>query len=155
MGIKINDKAVDFNLKDKDGIAYSLKDFSEDFLVIYFYPRDSTPGCTVEAVEFTSDLKKFENSNAKIIGISGGDEKSKKKFCENHSLKLLLLSDPDFKISKAYGSYGTKKFFGLKRGILRKTFILDSKRKVIKIYDKVKAAGHSEEVLGYIKSLQG
>ena len=150
--LKINDVAFDFKLKDKSGKFYSLKDIKGDHKIIYFYPKDDTPGCTIEAQAFTIDLNKFNKINAVIIGISGGDENSKRKFCEKYDLKILLLSDPDFNICRKYNVYGEKSFMGNKfLGIKRTTFVLDKNDRVIKIYENVKPEGHSEEVLKFLK----
>tara|TARA_Y100000310_G_C20689623_1_gene821372 strand:+ start:376 stop:834 length:459 start_codon:yes stop_codon:yes gene_type:complete len=152
--MKLEDKAPNFSLKDKNGKFHSLKDIKSKYIVIYFYPRDSTPGCTVEANEFNKYLNQFKNLNTTIIGISGGDEKSKTKFCDTHNLKFTLLSDTEYKVSNKYGVYGEKSFMGKKfMGISRITFILDKNKKIIKIYDKVKPLIHSNEVLEFIKSL--
>lgn len=145
-------KAPDFKLKDKEGNVYSLKDFDEEFKVVYFYPKDDTPGCTIEANGFSKMADEFEEAGAKIIGISGGDEKSKKKFCDKYNLGILLLSDTDFSVSNKYGVYGEKSFMGRKyMGISRVTFVLDASNKVIKVYDKVKPLGHAKEVLDFVK----
>lgn len=148
------DTAPEFSLKDKDGTVHSLASLDEDFLVIFFYPKDNTPGCTIEARAFTKDLEKFSKVGAKLIGISGGDEKSKAKFCSAHKLKVLLLSDPDFSVSKAYGAFGEKSFMGKRyKGIFRKTFVLGKEGKILHIFDTVKPLGHSKEVFEYIKGL--
>lgn len=147
-------KAKNFTLKDKDGKEHALNDIKADYIILYFYPKDNTPGCTVEAIEFSKYLKEFEKLGAKIIGISGGDERSKKKFCEKHNLKVLLLSDPDFSVAKAYGAFGKKKFMGREyEGIYRYTFLLDKDKNIIKEYKKVKPAEHAKEVLRDIKEL--
>jgi peroxiredoxin Q/BCP len=146
-------KAPAFTLQDKDGVKHSLSKVEAEWVVLYFYPKDNTPGCTIEAKSFSSELKKFEKLNALPIGISGGDNTSKQKFCSKHSLRSLLLSDPDFSIAKKYGVYGPKQFMGKKfDGISRVTFILDAKRKVVKVFDKVKPAEHVAEVLAYLKA---
>ena len=146
-------KAINFLLKDKEGREHSLEDINSDYIVLYFYPKDSTPGCTIESQEFTQDLDKFRKLNISIVGISGGNEESKKKFCERYNLRIILLSDSDFSVSKKYGVYGEKSFMGKKfMGIKRTTFILDKNRNIIKTYENVKPAGHSEEVLEFIKS---
>lgn len=148
-------KAKNFKLKDKDGKEHTLNKIEANFTVVYFYPKDNTPGCTVEAIEFSKDLKKFEKLGATIIGISGGDEKTKTKFCEKHDLKVILLSDPDFEISKKYGAYGLKKFMGREYdGIYRYTFLLDKNKNIIKKYEDVKPAQHSKEVLNDIKNFE-
>lgn len=153
---KEGQKAPAFSLRDKDGETYSLKSIESEWLVVYFYPKDNTPGCTTEAVEFSKLLKKFEELGASVIGISGGNDKSKARFCDKHKLKVTLLSDPDFKVAEKYGSYGEKKFMGKTIvGIHRKTFVLDPDRRIAKIFDSVKAAGHAKEVLSTLKELQG
>ena len=150
--LKIGDKAPDFKLKDKEGKAQSLG--KSKYKVVYFYPKDNTPGCTIEAKEFTSDLKEFEKLNIQVIGISGGDEKTKTKFCDKHNLKILLLSDIDFSVSKKYGVYGKRKFMGIEYlGISRITYVLDKSNKVIQVYDKVNPKNHSKEVLYFIQTL--
>lgn len=152
--IKEGTRAPNFELLDKDGIPHSPKSFKEKYLVVYFYPKDDTPGCTLEAQGFTAQLKKFQKLNTAVVGISGGDEKTKATFCKKFDLEVLLISDADFKVAKSYDSYGKKKFMGREyTGILRKTFVLDDKRNIVKIYDDVKADGHAEEVLEFIKTL--
>lgn len=147
-------KAPTFNLKDKDGVAHTLSSFKSNFVVIYFYPKDNTPGCTLEAQDFSRLLPQFKKAKAEVVGISGGDEKSKTKFCEKHKLNVLLLSDPEFSVSKAYNAYGQKKFMGRNfQGIFRSTFVLNKKREIIKVFEQVKAAGHAEEVLKFVCSL--
>ena len=151
--LKEGEQAPDFSLRDKDSNIHSLSEINSDHVVIYFYPKDSTPGCTIEAQEFSKDIEEFDKLNIKIIGISGGDEKSKTKFCEKHDLKILLLSDSDFSVSNNYGVYGEKSFMGRKyMGISRWTFVLNKDHKIIKIYDKVKPAEHSQEVLEFIRN---
>lgn len=154
MTLKENQKAPEFVLKDKDGGIHKLSNIKANYVVVYFYPKDDTPGCTIEANEFTSMLDNFKNLNTEIIGISGGDEESKKKFCEKHNLKINLLSDSNFKIAKKYGVYGEKSFLGKKFfGIKRTTFILDKNRKIIKIYENVKADGHAQQIFDFVKGL--
>ena len=152
--IDVGKKALAFNLPDKDGSKVSLKDVDTDYVILYFYPKDNTPGCSVEAKGFEKIKTKLKNANATVIGISGGDEKTKTKFCEKQGLSITLLSDTDFKISEKYGVYGEKKFMGKTyMGISRTTFLLDKNRKVIKRYDKVKPLTHPSEVLADIKSM--
>ena len=125
-------KASNFSLKDKDGKAHSLNWENTKYTVLYFYPKDNTPGCVMEAKEFNKDLNKFKEIGASIIGIGGGNETSKSKFVSKHKLKLLLLSDPDFKVSTKYGVYGEKAFMGKKyMGISRVTFVLDQDKKIM------------------------
>ena len=148
-------KAPQFKLEDKDGTLVNLKDVAGEFTVIYFYPKDNTPGCTIEAKRFSSDLKKFEKLATSIIGISGGDQKSKTSFCKKHKLSVLLLSDTDFTVSKKFGVYGEKTFMGRKSfGIHRATFLLDKSLKIVKVYEKVTPDTHSKEVLADITKLR-
>ena len=150
--LKGGEQAPDFSLRDKDSNIHSLSEINSDYVLIYFYPKDNTPGCTIEAQEFNKDIEEFNELDTTIIGISGGDEKSKTKFCEKHDLKILLLSDSDFSVSNNYGVYGEKSFMGRKyMGISRWTFVLNKDHKIIKIYDKVKPAEHSQEVLKFIR----
>jgi thioredoxin-dependent peroxiredoxin len=152
MALKINEIAPKFNLKDKDGKYYRLEDFKNKIIVLYFYPKDSTAGCTIEAIAFSKSITKFEKLDAQVIGISGGDERTKEKFCKRFNLKVLLLSDSDFKISKKYKVYGKKSFLGKHFfGIMRVTYILDKNKKVIKVFEKVKPFNHANEVLKFIK----
>lgn len=144
-------KAPNFTLKDKDGVAHSLSDITAKHICLFFYPKDNTPGCTIEAKEFTAQHTQFKKTDCAVIGISGGDEKSKAKFCEKNDLDVLLLSDSDFKTSKAYKSYGEKQFMGRTyNGIFRKTFILGADRTVVKVFDEVKPEGHASEVLEFL-----
>ena len=150
--VKVGEQAPDFSLRDKGGEIHSLNEVNSDYVIVYFYPKDNTPGCTIEAKDFSRDIEKFDKLNTTIIGISGGDEKSKTKFCEKQNLKILLLSDSDFSVSNNYRVYGEKSFMGRKyMGISRWTFVLNKNHKIIKIYDKVKPGIHSEEVLDFIK----
>jgi len=151
----LNKKSPTFKLKDKDGTIHELSKIKSDYTIVYFYPKDNTPGCTLEAKEFSKLLPEFKKLKTEIIGISGGDEKSKSKFCEKNRLSIILLSDPDFKVSTTFGVYGKKKFMGKEYfGISRTTFILDKNKKIIKIFENVKPIGHAKEVLEFIKSLK-
>ena len=152
--LDVGDKAPDFSLKDKDGKVHSLAGIESKYVVVYFYPKDDTPVCTIEANEFNQNLSEFKKLDTTIIGISGGDEKSKTKFCKEHDLNLLLLSDPDFSVCTKYGVYGEKNFMGrIFMGINRITYILDKNNKVLKVYEKVNPKGHAEEIIELIKTL--
>jgi peroxiredoxin Q/BCP len=137
-------RAPDFKLKGTDGKTYSLSDFTGKYVVLYFYPKDDSTGCTIEAKGFNKAQENFKKLNAVVIGISKDSIDSHKKFCDKYSLKFLLLSDPDNKVIKEYGAYGDRGAFGV--GTLRKTFIIDKKGNVIKIFNKVRALGHEKEV---------
>ncbi|PIZ50706.1 thioredoxin-dependent thiol peroxidase [Candidatus Woesearchaeota archaeon CG_4_10_14_0_2_um_filter_33_13] len=152
--LKEKKNAPNFVLKDKDAKEWELKKIKSKYVVLYFYPKDNTPGCTIEALLFNKYLSDFKNLDVTIMGISGGNEKSKTKFCDKHKLKLLLLSDMDFSVAKIYGVYGEKSFMGKKyTGIERSTFILDKNQKIIKVYFRVNPSGHAKEVLDYISTL--
>lgn len=155
MKLKEGKKAPDFKLSDKDGEIHSLKSLKADNVVLYFYPKDDTPGCTVEAIAFEKDLPKFKKLKTEVIGISGGTDKTKEKFCKKHGLEsLLLLTDREFETAKAYDSFGEKTFMGRKyEGIFRNTFVLDKDRKISKIFEKADPKTHTAEVLDYLKSL--
>lgn len=155
MVLEVGKKAPAFNLPDKDGVKHALKNVNTNYTVVYFYPRDNTPGCTVEAKTFTTYKSRFDKAGISIIGISGGDEKSKTKFCLNNKLKILLLSDADGKIGTKYGVYGEKKFMGKTFiGFKRMSFLLDKNKKIIKVYEKVKSAQHPKEILKDVKELK-
>ncbi len=150
--LKEGSKAPEFSLKDKDAQVISLKDMSTKYVVVYFYPKDDTPGCTIEANLFSQKKEEFDRLGAAIIGISGGDEKTKTKFCEKHNLQITLLSDPDFSVSKSYGSFGRKKMMGKEfDGIFRNTFILDEGHAIIKVFRNVNPKNHVDEVLSFLK----
>lgn len=152
--LKVGQTAPKFSLKDKDGKAHSIGALKADFTVLYFYPKDDTPGCTLEAKEFSQSLPKFKSRNVNVVGVSGGNEKTKANFCKKYSLKIPLVSDPNFKVSKSYGAYGMKKFMGRSfQGIFRKTFLVDKTGKIARIFDSVKPEGHAEEVLAAIDAL--
>jgi len=152
--MKEGDSAPDFILKDRLNQEHQLSKINR-IKVVYFYPKDNTEGCTIEAKEFSSYLKDFEKEKVAIIGVSGGDNKTKEKFCVDHNLKHVLLSDTDFSVSKKYDLYGEKSFMGRKYlGINRTTLILDKNNKILKMYENVKPLGHAKEVLNFIKSLK-
>jgi thioredoxin-dependent peroxiredoxin len=153
-GLSIGDVAPAFTLTDHAGEAHSLKTIKTAFTVVYFYPKDSTPGCTIEAIEFSALIKKFIKADATVLGISGGSDKTKSKFCEKHSLSVTLLSDTDFSVSDAYGVFGEKKFMGRTyNGIDRVSFLLDAKKRILKVYTTVKPKEHAEEVLQDVLAL--
>ncbi len=152
--LKIGQSAPRFSLKDKDGYTHTLDQPKAEYTVLYFYPKDDTPGCTLEAKEFSQYIEKFAARNVRVVGVSGGDEKTKAKFCKKYSLKVPLVSDTDFKVAKSYGAYGTKQFMGRTfQGIFRKTFLVDKAGKIAHIFDTVKPEGHAQEVLAAIEAL--
>lgn len=154
MKVQLGDN-ISFNLEDKDGARHTLssQDTSEDFKVLFFYPKDNTPGCTIEAKGFSDLQTEFATLNTRLIGISGGDQKSKQKFCDKHDLQVLLLSDTDYALTKSLGIYGPQKFMGkVFQGISRVTLVLNKSNRVIKIFDKVQYRTHPAEALKFIKS---
>jgi len=144
--------APDFLLADERGTLHSLKDYKGSWLVLYFYPKDDTPGCTVEACSLRDAHDAITALGAKTIGISCDDTTSHEKFKAKHTLNFTLLSDPNKKTIDAYGAWG-KKMFG-KEGILRKTFIINPKGVVVKVYGRVTPLGHGEQVVEALKTLQ-
>jgi len=146
--LKIGDKAPEFTGKDQDGNIISLNDFKGEKLVLYFYPKDNTPGCTAEACNLRDNYHKFLSAGYNIVGVSKDPEKSHKLFKEKHSLPFTLISDSDLSILKAYESWGKKKFLGREfEGVLRRTFVIDENGLISDIIDKVNTADHSSQIL--------
>jgi peroxiredoxin Q/BCP len=146
--LKVGDKAPDFKLAADNGETLSLKDYKGKKIVLYFYPRDMTSGCTAEACDFRDNIKKIEKKNAVVIGVSADDTKSHVKFKEKYDLPFTLLSDTSKKMLEDYGVWKEKSMYGKKyMGIVRTTFVIDEKGKIEKIWDKVSVAGHVNEVL--------
>jgi peroxiredoxin Q/BCP len=153
LNVKVNDKAPEFTLPDQNGKEVSLKDFRGRYVVLYFYPRADTPGCTVEACEFRDSYRKIQNTGAVILGISPDQPKAQKKFEEKYELPFTLLGDADKKVCNAFGVIQEKNMYGKKvMGVARTTFIIGSDGKVKHIFEKVKPLGHAEEVLSYLKT---
>ncbi len=151
-GLKEGMKAPEFCLPDANEKTHCLKDFSGKWIVLYFYPKDNTSGCTKEAVGFTESRKQFEELNAVIIGISPDSPKSHAKFIDKHNLSILLLSDPEHKVLKEYGVWQKKKMYGREyMGVVRSTFIITPDGKIAAIWRKVKVKGHIDEVLEKFK----
>ena len=149
--LKIGDKAPDFSLLNQDGVQISLKDFLGKKIILYFYPRDNTPGCTTQACEFSDLIKEFNDKNAIIIGISPDDVKSHENFVKKFNLQHILLCDIKKELCKLYGAWGIKKNYGKEyEGLIRSTFVIDENGNIIKIYKNVKAKSHAIKVLGDI-----
>ena len=144
-------KAPKFTLTTNEGHQASLKDFRGQWVVLYFYPKDFTSGCTLEAHNFQTDLAKYEAAHAVILGVSVDTADSHKSFCAKEGLSFKLLSDSDTKVSETYGSL--MEYNGVKLSA-RNTFIIDPKGKIAKVFLKVKPAGHSAEVLEALAELQ-
>jgi peroxiredoxin Q/BCP len=150
--VEVGKKAPDFSLLNQDDEKVSLKDFIGQKVVLYFYPKDDTSGCTKEACSFSDDLPKFSKMDAVILGVSPDSVKSHKKFSEKYKLKFDLLADEEKKVVEKYGVWKEKSMYGRKyMGVERTTFIIDEKGKIKKIFNKVKVDGHSKEVLEALK----
>ena len=146
--LKEGDVAPDFTARDQTGADVKLSDFRGQRVVLYFYPKDDTPGCTKEACSLRDGFATFERENIKILGVSPDDGKSHRKFISKYELPFTLLADTDHSVSDAYGSYGEKTFMGKNyMGVLRKTFLIDETGKIRRIFDKVKVDEHADEVL--------
>jgi len=148
-----NKDAPDFCLKDSYEKSICLKDLLGKRIILYFYPKDNTPGCTLEAIEFSNFREEFEKLNTIVVGISKDNCTSHKKFIDKKNLSLILLSDPDSKVQKMYDVYKPKKFMGKEfLGTVRTTFFIDEKGMVKKIWNNVKVKNHVNEVLNFIKN---
>jgi thioredoxin-dependent peroxiredoxin len=152
MNLNINDKAPDFTLHDENDKEVSLKALRGKVVVLYFYPRADTPGCTVEACAFRDTYKQIQKSGAVLLGISPDTPKAQKKFQDKFNLPFSLLADADKKVAEAYGVVQEKNMYGKKvMGIARTTFVIGADGKIQHIFPKVKPEGHAVEVLAYLK----
>lgn len=148
-------KAPDFTLPDQDGIMRSLADYSGAWLVLYFYPKDDTPGCTTEACEFRDARDVIAERGAKVVGISKDSVKSHKKFADKHSLNFTLLSDPDHQVIEAYGAWGPKKFMGREfLGTKRMTCIISPDGEIVREYPDVTPKEHAAQILRDLTAFQ-
>jgi peroxiredoxin Q/BCP len=141
-------KAPLFTLNDQDGTPVSLKDFLGRKVVVYFYPKDDTPGCTKEACQFNENLAAFAAADVDVVGISPDGAEKHTKFRDKYGLELPLLSDPDKRVMESYGAFGEKTMYGKKvMGVIRSTFLIDEKGRVERAWYSVKADGHAAKVL--------
>lgn len=155
MALKVGNKAPAFTLENQDGAKVKLADFAGTWLVLYFYPKDNTSGCTMEAIDFTGALKDFEKKKAAVVGVSPDSIKSHQNFCSKHNLGVMLLSDPDKKMLEKYGVWQEKSMYGRKyMGVARTTVLIDPDGKVRHIWEKVKVKGHVDEVKKSLTELQ-
>jgi len=153
--VKVNEKAPDFCLKNQNNEDVCLKDFKGKWTILYFYPKDNTPGCSLEARNFSQSANDFEKQNAKIIGISPDSTSSHKNFEDKHSLSINLLSDPDHIILEKYGVWKPKKMYGREfMGVIRSTFLINPEGNIAHIWPKVKVAGHINDVMNRLKENQ-
>lgn len=150
--LKTGDKAPGFTLSDKDGNKISLSDFYGKKVVLYFYPKDNTPGCTRQACAFAASYKKFKEKDVAVIGVSKDSAASHAKFAEKYGLPFILLSDPELEVIKEYGAWKEKKLYGKTCfGVSRTTFIIDENGNIEKVMPKVKPDTNAEEILEYLK----
>jgi len=155
MNLKVGDKAPDFNLLDENNNNRSLFNYAGKWLLLYFYPKDDTPGCTKESCTLRDDFERFKKFNAVVLGVSKDSVKSHKKFVEKYNLPFTLLSDDDKVVMKLYGVWGKKKMMGKEyEGTFRTSFLINPEGKIEKIYDKVNPSKHSKEVLEDLENMK-
>lgn len=155
MTLTVGKKAPNFSLTDKDDVVHVLNEVNSKYTLIFFYPKDSTPGCTIESVAMSKARNQFEKLGCTVIGISGGDNKTKEKFCDKFGIQIPMLSDTDNKVGTKYGVFGEKKFMGRTyNGYNRVSFLLDEHKKIIKVYEKVSPPTHTKEVLADLKEME-
>tara|TARA_Y100000992_G_C21008640_1_gene369984 strand:- start:114 stop:581 length:468 start_codon:yes stop_codon:yes gene_type:complete len=152
--MKENLKAPSFSLPSTSNNEYSLSDSLGKYIVLYFYPKDDTPGCTIETNDFNKLLSKFKKLDCEVLGVSKDGLKSHNKFREKYKIKFDLLADEEIKVLKKYKVWAKKKFMGREfMGIVRTTFLIDKKGKILKIWDNVKVKDHAKEVLETLQSI--
>lgn len=146
--LNIGSKAPNFSLEGDDSHVHSLRDYLGKPLIIFFYPKDLTPGCTTEACDFSDNVAQFRELSAEIIGISKDSLASHARFKSKHSLRMLLLSDPDLAVHKHYGAFGQKTLYGkTSMGVIRSTFLIDEQGKIAKAWYKVRVKNHVQAVI--------
>jgi len=154
MAVKTGLKAPDFVAINQDETKVKLSDYKGQWVVLFFYPKDNTSGCTLEAQDFTRQLKAFEKLNAQVMGVSPDSPKSHCKFIESKKLKVTLISDGDHKVLEKYGVWQLKKNYGREyHGVVRTTFLIDPQGKIAHIWEKVKVKGHVDDVMDRLKEL--
>ena len=152
--LRINSKAPVFVAASTTNNNYSLKDSIGKYVVLYFYPKDDTPGCTIETNDFNNLLSKFKKLDCEVYGVSKDNLKSHDKFRDKYKIKFDLLSDEDLKVLKKYKVWGKKKFMGREfMGVIRTTFLIDKKGKILKVWENVKVKDHAKEVLDTLANI--
>ncbi|AXU75612.1 thiol peroxidase [Clostridioides difficile] len=150
--LSIGTKAPEFTLEDKDGNKVSISDFKGKKVVVYFYPKDNTPGCTRQACAFRNAYDGFKKEDVQVIGISKDSIKSHQKFAEKHELPFILLSDPDLVVIKAFDVWKEKKMYGKTAlGVVRATYIIDENGIIEKVFEKAKPDTNAQEILEYLE----
>ena len=153
--LNVGDSAPNFSLPDQEGKRHTLEDYRGKWVVLYFYPKDDTPGCTKEACNFRDEKGRLEELGAVVLGVSADDVKSHDKFHRKYGLNFPLLSNPDQDMIRAYGAWGLKNFMGKEyEGVLRYTYLIDPKGRVARVWDKVKPDEHALEVADALMELQ-
>ena len=153
--LAVSKSAPAFTLLDQDGIKVALSDFSGQWVLLYFYPKDDTPGCTKEACAIADSFPTFEDLDAVVLGVSADSVESHKKFAQKYKLPFRLLADTDKKVVEKYGVWGEKSMYGRKyMGINRMSYLIDPDGKIAKIYHKVKPETHAQEILTDLRELQ-
>lgn len=153
--IEVSKKAPAFTLRNQNNEEVHLSDVAGQWVVLYFYPKDDTPGCTTEACDFTAGLNAFRKLDAVVLGCSRDSPESHRKFITKHGLKITLLSDPDHKVMEKYGAWGEKMMYGkTTEGVIRSTVLIDPEGKVAHHWRAVKAAGHAENVKEKLEELK-
>ncbi len=151
--LDVHTQAPDFTLPDKDGNPVRLSDFRGKKVILYFYPKDNTPGCTRQACAFAAGYEEFAKLGAVVIGVSRDSAASHQKFAQKHSLPFLLLSDPELSVIQAYGVWQEKKMYGkVSMGVVRSTYIIDEEGVIEKVMPKVKPDTNAAEILDYLRS---
>lgn len=153
--LKTGDKAPNFNLSDQDGKTHNLKDYVGQWILLYFYPKDDTPGCTTEACSLRDNLPKFKKLKVLVFGVSTDSIKSHRKFADKFDLPFILLADENKELVKSYDVYKPKKFMGREfLGTMRESFLISPNGKIAKIYESVKPTDHADQVLADLAILQ-
>ncbi len=153
--MKLGTAAPHFSLTDSGEKVVSLSEFKGKWVILYFYPKDDTPGCTIEAIDFSGLQKEFAKAGAVILGVSPDSAKSHCRFTEKHNLNIILLSDPEKEVLQKYKVWGKKKFMGREYlGVVRTTFLIDTQGKIRQIWENVKVKNHAQEVLDALKSIK-
>jgi peroxiredoxin Q/BCP len=155
MTLSAGDKAPDFTLPDQDGKEHILSNYKGSPVVLYFYPKDQTSGCTKEACAFRDDYSAYQEAGVTILGVSPDSSKSHTNFIAKHDLPFTLLADTEREVLKLYGAWGLKKMYGREyEGVLRTTYLIGADGRIAKVYEKVKPAAHSKEILADLKELE-
>jgi len=156
MTITVGDNAPDFTLPDQDGNNHTLSDYKGSPVILYFYPKDHTSGCTKEACGFRDDYSAYQEAGVTILGVSPDSTKTHTNFIAKHELPFTLLADTEREVLRLYGAWGLKKMYGREyEGVLRTTYLIGADGKIAKIYQKVKPAAHSAEILADLEQLEG